>query len=103
MKDEIYKYTGSTLSMLITFILHCALKDTRASGSLFQYMIADAIRDHALAVRCWFWRYYWLCRYSEIVDYLYLVILCRSSPMSFLYCVRWEIQFASTCDGDTSA
>jgi hypothetical protein len=76
MKNQIYK--GSSLSMFITFILHCALKDTRASGSLFQYMLADPIRDHGLTVRCFF--HYSFGRYSWTIDHLYLTVLSVDHP-----------------------
>jgi hypothetical protein len=76
MKNQIYK--GSSLTMFITFILHCALKDTRASGSLFQYMLADPIRDHGLTVRCFF--HYSFGRYSWTIDHLYLTVLSVDHP-----------------------
>ena len=62
MKNQIYKYTGGTLSMFMTFIIHCALRDTRASGSFFQNMVADPMYNYAMTVRCWF--YYSFCKYS---------------------------------------
>ncbi len=57
MKINIYKYTGGTMSMFMTFMIHCALNDTRANGSFFQNMVADPVYYYTLAVRCW-------CSYS---------------------------------------
>ncbi len=42
-----------TSSMIMTFILCCILKDTRASAFLFQNILIDRTRDQLLYARCW--------------------------------------------------
>ncbi len=74
--------------MFMTFIIHCALKDTRASGSFFQNMVADPIYNYAMAVRCWF--YYSLCKYLWTINCLYLSILCVDHQPCVSYITRGD-------------
>jgi hypothetical protein len=62
------------MSMFMTFMIHCALNDTRANGSFFQNMVADPVYYYTLAVRCWC--SYSFSKYSWTIYYLYLSILC---------------------------
>jgi hypothetical protein len=45
---------ATTFSMIITFLLHCVLHQTRVDSSLVQQCSFDVMRDFLIAVRCWF-------------------------------------------------
>jgi hypothetical protein len=45
---------STTFSMIITFVLHCALHKTRVDSSIVQQYMFDVTRDFLIAVRCWF-------------------------------------------------
>jgi hypothetical protein len=53
MNDRIHLLIVTTLSMIMTFILHYTLTDTRASGFVLQTSIIDTARDLFLFARCW--------------------------------------------------
>lgn len=53
MDSSVHIVIATTLSMIMTFMLYCILKDTRASGSLFQNILVDRTRDQLLYTRCW--------------------------------------------------
>ena len=53
-----YKFVATTLSMLITLILDYGVSEKRASDYVLQYMLADPLRESALALRSW-------CYYSN--------------------------------------
>jgi hypothetical protein len=72
-KNDISKCIGVTLSMLITLIFYCSLKNTRANHFFLQNMFADPIRDYALAIRCWYQGS--LSKYWSSTNYFYLLIL----------------------------
>jgi hypothetical protein len=86
MKSQIYKWIVSSLSMFITYIFHCVLKNTRASGSLFQLMFADPICDSIMAIRCWF--HYSCSRYLFNIDSLWLAILCIDYQLCRSYLIQ---------------
>jgi hypothetical protein len=54
MNDHTHLVVAVTVSMIMTFTLHCVLGGTTANSSLFQYIVADFCRDGLLAVRCAF-------------------------------------------------
>jgi hypothetical protein len=45
---------STTFSMIITFVLHYVLHQTRVDSSLVQQYMFDVMRDFMIAVRCWF-------------------------------------------------
>jgi hypothetical protein len=45
---------STTFCMIITFVLHCVLHQTRVDSSIVQQYIFDVMRDFLIAVRCWF-------------------------------------------------
>ena len=44
--------TVTILSMIMTFVLYCTLKDTRASGFIYQTLAVDPGRDLLIFIRC---------------------------------------------------
>jgi len=54
MKNNIHFMIVTTLSMVITFLLHCSLKDTKANGFFIQNTLIDTTCDVLLHVCC-FW------------------------------------------------
>ena len=67
MKNAMSTSVGISLSMFMTFLFHCALDKTRASGFFFQNLIADPMRDHILALRCLF--NFPIGKYRSFTDY----------------------------------
>jgi hypothetical protein len=86
MRSQIYKWIVSSLSMFITYIFHCVLKNTRVSGCLFQLMFADPICDSIMAIRCWF--HYSYSRYLFNIDSLWLAILCIDYQLCRSYLIQ---------------
>ena len=52
MNSRMHLMIVTTLSMIITFILHCILQDTRANGFVYQTIFIDTVRDVLLSLRC---------------------------------------------------
>ena len=52
MNAGLHLILATTLSMMMTFALNCALKETRSSGNLLQVYFVDITRDFTLFTRC---------------------------------------------------
>ncbi len=52
MNNKIHLFIVTTLGMIMTFILHFTLTDTRAIGFFFQKSIVDVARNLLLSARC---------------------------------------------------
>jgi len=52
MYFEMHLKIPTTFGMIMTFVMDCILKDTRASGFLFQNLLVDKTRDQLLYIRC---------------------------------------------------
>jgi hypothetical protein len=51
---DVHLIAAISFSMIITFGLHCAMKDVPAKDSLFQRVFLDIMRDVILFFRCVF-------------------------------------------------
>jgi hypothetical protein len=91
MKNKIWKCLGSSLSMLITLIFCCTLRDTRAHSSFLQNMFADELRDYVLALR---WEgHSSYSKYWSRINYFYLLIL----SIAHISCYSYIIDEAGNC------
>jgi hypothetical protein len=52
MALEMHLKIPTTFSMIMTFVIDCILKDTRASDFLFQNLLVDRTRDQLLYIHC---------------------------------------------------
>jgi hypothetical protein len=52
MNSQIHLLIVTTLSMTVTFVMYCNLKDMRAADSYLQRTLFDMTRESILFVRC---------------------------------------------------
>ena len=52
MHSEIHLIVAISLSMIVTFGLHCAMEDVPPRDSAFQRVLVDFVRDSMLLMRC---------------------------------------------------
>lgn len=72
----------TTLSMVITFLLHCNLKDTKANGCFIQNILIDTTRDILLHIRC-FWNNEICMLFLNIYSYFYIIIVVSKNCKHF--------------------
>jgi hypothetical protein len=52
MDYEVHLTIVTSLSMIVTFVLHCIMEHTPSRHSFLRFYLIDYFRDYALYIRC---------------------------------------------------
>jgi hypothetical protein len=54
MHDRVHLMIATSLSMIITFVLHCFMEHVPSRDSFLQVYFMDYFRDYGLLIRCFY-------------------------------------------------